>query len=308
MFEELCCPICNGDFSVNKNALICTRCHRKFPHTGQVIDLWNPEFESDKLSRKFTRAELKFTDTLNKNLKINCQNKTTRAAAEFLIRENKESFAARKIDEKVLADLRLMLPKNLAKLKILDIGSGLGKEAEILKTWGATNIILTDISLGFLKSAVDTTHPGYGFRANAEKLPVKNRTFDLAIFGSTLHHIPHPYEALHEAMRVANMVAGFGEPSTMREIYGLIKRSGWNTEYGNLTTHRFNPDDLKSYLESSGFRAQIKTDFIWFPVKQLKNISDNRTLVNGFFLMLDALDTTLARYGHNITFAAKRNV
>jgi hypothetical protein len=162
--------------------------------------------------------------------------------------------------------------------------------------------------LGFLQSAADTTDPKYGFRANAEKLPAKNRAFDLAIFGSTLHHIPHPYAALHEAMRVSDMVAGFGEPSTMREFYGLIKSTGWNTEYGNLPTHRFNPDDLKTYLECSGFKTEVKTDFIWFPVKQLKNWGDNHMFVDGFFLMLDALDAILSRYGHNITFVAKRNV
>lgn len=310
MFEEVVCPRCKGNLIKKRGFCFCRECHESYPFKGNFISLWKNKFEKDNKSQHYIEKELRFTSELAKTLrdKDNKNFDKLSQAEEFLIRDRKTSYAAVKLDEKGLNDLKVLLPSDISDLKILDIGAGFGKEAEYLKKWGAKDLVLMDLSLDLLKEAKKRVKARYFFQANAENLPLKSDSFDLAIFGSTLHHLSNPLKALKDACRVAKMVAAFNEPSSMYKFNLILKKIGWNTEYGNLKTHRFNPERIKNYFQRMDYQTIIKTDFIWFPVKQLKFLANCRTLVDGYYLFLGILDKVAGHWGHNLTFIAKKHV
>jgi len=301
MFKELYCPKCKKTLSVTKHTVTCTHCDKHFPVKNNVLRLWGITDEKKSKGKSIIEKEFAFTTSLSKK-------KSQHQAEEFLLRDMAACYAAKKIDEKGLGDIRKLLPHDLSKLRILDIGAGYGKEAEYLRRWGAKHIVLTDLSSDFLKIASKRVQPKYSFQANAEHLPVKPHSFDIALFGSILHHVPDPFQALDEACRVANIVAGINEPSDMYEFKWVLEKTGWNTEYGNLKTHRFNPTELKNYFTSKGFTMKYSTDYIWFPISKLKSLSDNKSFVDAYFTLLSLADRIMPRYGHNLSFVAYKNV
>ncbi len=301
MFKELFCPACHKSLSVSKRTVICKTCKKHYPLKNNVLQLWSIKDEKKSKGKDVIEKELAFTSSLSKK-------KTQHEAEEFIIRDTQGCYAAKKIDEKGLGDIKKLLPTDLSKLRILDIGAGYGKEAEYLLRWGAKYLVLTDLSPDFLSIAANRIRAKYVFQANAEHLPVKSKSFDIALFGSILHHVPDPFQALDEACRVADIVAAVNEPSDMYEFKWILEKTGWNTEYGNLKTHRFNPTVLKKYFMTKGYSFRYTTDYIWFPITKLKNISNNKAFVDTYFSLLSLADILLPRYGHNISFVAYRNV
>jgi hypothetical protein len=69
---------------------------------------------------------------------------------------------------------------------------------------------------------------------------------------------------------------------------------------------RLNPSKIKRLFEKNGFKIKIKTDFIWFPLKLFKPFVNSAWFVNLYFLGLSLLDKLAGRWGHNLTFFAKK--
>jgi ubiquinone/menaquinone biosynthesis C-methylase UbiE len=308
MFDEFICPIDHSRFTVSKTAITCKKHGHIFTRRGNFINLWAETGETDAYSKSIIRRELKFSHKLSGDIKNGLINQNDQGKIELLARDQGLTYAAQKIDSKARMDLFSLLPPDVSKLKILDVGAGLGKEAVWLNTVGADNLFLTDISADFLKFACKKSRYTIAIQANAEHLPFKSDSFDLVIFGSALHHMPHPFRALTEATRVGKIVAAFGEPSTMFELNRLIQLIGWNTEYADLRTRRINPGVLADFFHTHQFNPKIKTDYIWFPSTYFPGIANNKIIVNGYFKMLHLLDRIFPRYGHNITFAAYKNI
>lgn len=304
MYQEIRCPKCKAKVKKTKNTVSCSRKHT-YPIKGNVLGLWEMDMESNKKSIKVINEELEFTKTIKRN-----QDESSNAfkeAQEFLTRDKKSTYGAKRVVDKELETMKKLLPP-LEDIKILNIGAGYGNEAEYFKNWGANDIVLTDISSEFLKTAAKRVSPRYSFAANAENLPLANKSFDIAIFGSALHHVPHPMKALKEAARVSHAVAAFGEPHDMRWMKHILNRMNWNTEYGDLDTHRFSVDNVMNALKRMGLNTTHTTNFIWFPLTKVKNLSNNKLFVDGYFLFLRLLDATLGTIGHNLTFyAVSRN-
>lgn len=75
--------------------------------------------------------------------------------------------------------------------KIVDIG---GNDGHTFEDWNRDNVTTVDLD--------EYEVPNF-IRANAESLPLEDKTFDVACLNEILEHIPNPVDALKEAGRVA---------------------------------------------------------------------------------------------------------
>lgn len=75
--------------------------------------------------------------------------------------------------------------------KIVDIG---GNDGHTFDDWNRDNVTTVDIDQYDIPNFI---------RADAENLPIADKTFDIACLNEVLEHIPNPVQALKEAARVA---------------------------------------------------------------------------------------------------------
>ena len=78
--------------------------------------------------------------------------------------------------------------------KIVDIG---GNDGHTFFSWDRKNITTVDLDVYEIENFV---------RANAEKLPFKDKEFEVAILAEILEHLDNPVQALKEAKRVADKI------------------------------------------------------------------------------------------------------
>jgi ubiquinone/menaquinone biosynthesis C-methylase UbiE len=108
---------------------------------------------------------------------------------------------------KHLATVEMPL-KNLKGKSVLDIGSGAGGHAALYRSYGA-NLTAVDYTpervectAKKLKLLEDVEGSGRSLRADAEKLPFEDNTFDIVHSNGVLHHTPDTSKAIREVYRV----------------------------------------------------------------------------------------------------------
>ncbi len=72
------------------------------------------------------------------------------------------------------------------------------------------------------------------------------------------HHYGDLSRFLRSAGRVARNVVLLAEPATLGPLQPLLDRMGWNTEYGQLDTHRFDEERLRSAFASAGMSCETE--------------------------------------------------
>jgi ubiquinone/menaquinone biosynthesis C-methylase UbiE len=171
----------------------------------------------------------------------------------------------------------------------LEIGAGTGYfSLNLLQLGTVERVTATDISQGMLDSLKATAHR-LGLevgtvRAEAERLPFDDASFDVVFGHAVLHHIPDLPTALAEFRRVlrpGGTVAFCGEPSRYGDRLAAVpKRAGaiagpvWRRALGarapaseramladghelepEVDVHAFAPRDLRRMLCAAGFTA-----------------------------------------------------
>ena len=113
--------------------------------------------------------------------------------------------------------------------KVLDLGCGDGLNIKLLRRNGVKKIVGLDISPALIAHA-KKINPGVKFViASAEKLPFRDRVFDVVLVDSVFHHFMRYSKALKEIKRV--IVSGgklcFIEPhgSILRQIFDFVSTS-----------------------------------------------------------------------------------
>lgn len=91
--------------------------------------------------------------------------------------------------------VRLLLPHILNGDKILDIGSGLGFQAEQIHKKTGNNIMGIDV-LDYRKARISFK------QFDGKHIPFDDKSFDVSYLAFVLHHSASPEELLREAMRV----------------------------------------------------------------------------------------------------------
>lgn len=145
-----------------------------------------------------------------------------------------------------------VLLKKISKkaLSILDLGCGEGSRLDLLRDGSEKRAVGVDISETAIRMA-KKNYPGIKFiRADLEKLPLKDNSFDLVYSAYVLEHLSNPEKVIGEAIRVTGIGStiffvspNYGAPnrasppfsqSRMKKfIYGLISDFYFRSKYLN---------------------------------------------------------------------------
>jgi SAM-dependent methyltransferase len=153
--------------------------------------------------------------------------------------------------------------------RVLDLGSGTGRNSRHFLEGGAASVVAADVSVGMLRALYQRSGREAGLhavRCDAMSLPFKDSAFDAVAFIATLHHVPEEEgreRALREVRRVTSagsvvlitVWAPSGLPKGARPASGGGGEKDiyvpWGKE-GDRFYHLFSPDELRSLVEGAG--------------------------------------------------------
>jgi SAM-dependent methyltransferase len=149
------------------------------------------------------------------------------------------------------------LPLPAGGLTAVTICGGSGMEAEFLARVGAS-VISTDISLGAAQRTRERARR-YEFNvlpvvADAEALPLRDRSVDLLYVHDGLHHLDSPQAGVREMLRTSRLAVSINEPAQARATT-LAARIGLSEHYeeaGNFIA-RLDPETLAAEVSAAGF-------------------------------------------------------
>lgn len=173
----------------------------------------------------------------------------------------------KEVAEKLISILLPLASRLLPAPRVIDIGIGTGFAAkEFSSGFPKAGMFGCDIAWGMLKEAVRTG--AVLTEADAERLPYKSETFDLA-FSSLAFQWTNLANSLAEAFRILRpnglfCLSTFGE-KTLKELADSYD-SAWRSVgmEGTPKTMKFESSQkIKSLMESTGFKnVEVKTELI----------------------------------------------
>lgn len=146
----------------------------------------------------------------------------------------------------------------------LSVCGGSGMDAEYLARRGA-RVLAADLSLGAAQRARERAErfglPILAVVADAARLPLEDRSVDIALVHDGLHHLADPRAGLLELARVSRAAVAVIEP-TRAVITSIGRRVGANRfgfaldveEAGN-PVHRLSPEEIELPLAARGFEV-----------------------------------------------------
>lgn len=151
------------------------------------------------------------------------------------------------------------LPSPAEGLTAVTICGGSGMDAEFLARAGAS-VISTDISLGAARRTQERARR-YEFEvlpvvADAEALPLRDRSVDLLYVHDGLHHLESPQAGLREMLRTSRLAISINEPARAGATM-LAARVGLSEHYeeaGNFIA-RLDPEALAADVAAAGFEV-----------------------------------------------------
>jgi SAM-dependent methyltransferase len=198
--------------------------------------------------------------------------------------------------------------------RALEVGAGTGYFSLNLTQLGLIERpTATDISEGMLatlaETAADVGVPVTTARAEAERLPFEDRSFDLVFGHAVLHHVPNLPRAFAEFERVlrpGGTIAFCGEPSRYGDRLAALPKAGgallggvWRRALGaapaaqhdpvngdghelelEVDVHSFAPADLRRTLADTGFESI--------------RVSGEELIANAYGWLLRSLESTAA--------------
>lgn len=319
LLDILACPICKGNLKLNEKnqKLVCSQCDTEYFILNDIPIMWDEESVAikdyinegeDEKAKLMRQADIQATQ---KFLMQDDKNRGSNLLWTFegQVNRGKRSLAENITHSRMLNSIENLYKGSLNRKKILNIGCGGGIETEWATKKGA-KVIGLDFSIDFILAATERFRrnnlKAYFVQGNGEYLPFADNSFDIVFIYGTLHHIPQTDKVISEASRVASELLISSEPVEIPILKYFMKIVGWNTEYEQLKTYRFNVKKLTSLLCKTGFKdVKSKTTWAYFPVF-LQRYSNNRIIVNYYFNLLNFLDTYFSYFGHNLTVVAKK--
>ncbi|MHB8575737.1 MAG: glycosyltransferase [Dehalococcoidia bacterium] len=243
----LVCPLCHGELSRESDALTCAACCHKY----EVIDgipllLADPRLAAhDEIAHDdhkhrqaayFDRAE-------GEEFEIERPRGSSRLYAFMLGEKLRRSVTG----------IEALLPGATA----VTVCGGSGMEAEFLARMGAA-VLTVDLSLGAARRSRERARRrGLAIRsvvADAERLPLRDGSIDVACVHDGLHHLEFPERGVVEMARVAGRAVSVSEPARAAAT-ALAVRFGLaleREEAGNRVA-RFRTRTLIETLRKHGF-------------------------------------------------------
>jgi ubiquinone/menaquinone biosynthesis C-methylase UbiE/uncharacterized protein YbaR (Trm112 family) len=238
LLPRLACPNCAGTLRTNSHAVACVGCDARYTVREGIPVLVPRDLDDQKLAQgAFFDAEVDSEWEIERPF-----------GAPGLYRELLEERFARAI-----RGLEPLIPGASA----LVVCGGSGMDAQFLIKLGAS-VTTSDVSLGAAWRAAERARR-FGFEvmsvvADAERLPFRDRSFDLVYVHDGLHHLQRPHLGLAEMARVAGRAVCVNEPARAA-ITRLAVRLGLaleREESGNRVA-RLTLDEIFDELAARGF-------------------------------------------------------
>jgi len=237
----LACPVCGARLAWG-DALECGGCREQYPVVDGVPVLLSPASRNDPHKRE--QAEHHDAET-DPEYEIR-RPRGTPAVFGWMLAEKLRRGA-------------MGIDALLAGRSVVTVCGGSGMDAEFLARSGA-RVIATDISLAAVTRARERGRR-YGLDitpivADAERLPLLDRSVDIAFVHDGLHHLREPLDGVDEMARVASTAVSVNEPARARLTDAAVRLGlafEWE-EAGNRIA-RMDPDAIVSRLSSRGFRT-----------------------------------------------------
>jgi uncharacterized protein len=196
LLEVLACPVCKGALTLNGDFeaygfLLCKSCNQKYPVNAGIPHMLPPQLQS-LLEENDRDASLSI--------------KEANIGYGSVYQKDRESH-----DYRSDMSAHCLVPRGMAYIlehlkgtgpRILETCCATGTTASYLYDAGYRPMCF-DISPESISSLLER-HPNIcqPFIADAENLPLQNRSFDTVIFNGALHHLPNPRYALEESFRI----------------------------------------------------------------------------------------------------------
>ena len=238
--ELLVCPACRSDLEWQVEEARCTGCGAVY-EILEGIPVLRPADGDGAGPQKDIQAS--FFDEADPEFEVARPHGTPWLYQWLLAEKFRRSLAA--------------LPLPAEGVTAVTICGGSGMDAEFLARAGAS-VISTDISLGAAQRTRERAER-YGFEvlavvADAEALPLRDRSVDLLYVHDGLHHLESPEAGLREMLRASRLAISINEPAQARATT-LAARVGLSEHYeeaGNFIA-RVDPEMLAAEVATAGF-------------------------------------------------------
>lgn len=191
----------------------------------------------------------------------------------------------------------LVLDKAKGKVSVLEVGCGSGIFTEMIrKHKNVGKLVCTDLSSEGIK--ICKKKRLNGVVANLEKLPFKDKSFDVICGFEVLHHVNNPQKAISEACRVAKKTIFFHEPNSWNFMRKLMERFYYDKRAHETS---YSMPQFRKWFKNKPFKLKI------IPYSFFMPYFSNDTLVRWNLAVDDALNKTpLKIIGASLILLAER--
>lgn len=141
--------------------------------------------------------------------------------------------------------------------RIIEVGAGGGFLARQLVDKGFTDITLTDLTDTAAGALVSRVPEADIVLTDAERLPFKDESFDVAISSDLIEHLPHPDTHLSEVARILTPGGLYLIKTPNRKVAETFYRLAGMHDAYFWHPSMFAPDELRTALDRHGFETRI---------------------------------------------------
>jgi SAM-dependent methyltransferase len=247
--RRLRCPACFGALGQGPDSLVCGDCEARYPISDGIPIVLPRDLDQQKLSQRAFFDE------------------GTDDEWEIVRPFGAPALYRCLLEERFVRAIR-GLESRLPGASALVVCGGSGMDAQFLARAGAS-VTTSDLSSGAARRACERARR-FGFElvsvvADAERLPFRDRSFDLVYVHDGLHHLERPEAVLGEMARVASQIVVVTEPAEAAATR-LAVRIGValeREEAGN-TVERLTLDRVSRTLSANGFRTVRSNRYAMF--------------------------------------------
>ena len=310
LLELLTCPLCRdseltgADDAVTGSALICSRCHARYPVRNGIPILLPPLFDASHVhdeidhmhGHKHEQADY-YDRGVAEEFEISRPDGAPEAYRWLLAEKFRRSIAG--------------LP-NLRDATVVDVCCGSGMDAEMLARSGA-RVIAIDISEGCAARARARAER-YGLDylvvvGDVEHLPIRSASADISYVHDGLHHLDDPAIGLRELARVASRAISITEPAeALGTAIAVMLGVALEREDAGNRVARLRPESVAHELAAAGFDARAQRYLMYYKhepgaAMRLASRPGFRELYRGG---VTAADRVLGRWGNKLQVTATR--
>lgn len=284
---ELVCPECKLLMIENNSVLVCKECSKEYEVINSI-----PVFSTNG-----EQEELLLMESFVRDLESASAESFQVPSDRYRLPIRPNNLARRRSEYRSLKNFFKTFP-DLAEKSILNISSGCGRECKLLLERGAKHITLLDISypaVEYSKKLFAHDHPDADLTyivSDASVIPFRADSFDIVYIDGSAHHYNDLQKVLSNCLKVAPLVYFIAEPAVMGWMQQVLDFFGWNSEYGDMESHRLSETQVKRICKKNGFKCDTERLNQYYP-RILDRFADNKYFVNLWFIGLRILDLVL---------------